>query len=181
MCRKKWISIARKHGLDIEDTQKSKNQVGLTLEEFQKREDEKRNEIYQMLAQCTAINLGVAEKIAEWKKIIPTIEKFDKLVEQNCKQARQTYDSEEFAGYVKQIVSAHAKDMKSVQDKDDIEIKRLDRELNGHNYWKGYDLHHQFGANQINEMLSHATPEQLEKISAVMKANGYVDLGKLDE
>ena len=181
MCRKKWISIARKHGLDIEDTPKTKNQVGLTLEEFQKREDEKRNEIYQMLAQCTAINLGVAEKIAEWEKIIPTIEKFDKLVEQNCKQARQTYDSEEFAGYVKQIVSAHAKDMKSVQDKDDIEIKRLDRELNGHNFWKGYDLHHQFGANEINDMLSQATSEQLEKISVVMKANGYVDLGKLDE
>lgn len=130
-----------------------------------------------MLAQCTAINLGVAEKIAEWEEIIPTIEKFDKLVEQNCKQARRTYDSEEFAGYIKQIVSAHAKDVKAAQDKGDAEIKRLDRELNEHNYWKGYDLHHQFGANEINEILSQATPKQLDKISAVMKANGYCDLG----
>lgn len=177
MCREKWISIARKHGLEIEDRPKPKDQVGLTLEEFQKREDEKRNEIYNLLTQYTSISIGMAEKITEWEEIIPTIEKFDKLVEQNCKQAKRTYDSEEFAGYVKQIVSAHAKDMKSVQDKGDAEIKRLDRELNGHNYWKGYDLHHQFGAKEINEMLSQATPEQLEKISAVMKANGYADLG----
>ena len=66
--------------------------------------------------------------------------------------------------------------MKSVQDEKDGKIKNLDRELNGYNYWKGYNLHHQFGAKEINEMLSQATPEQLEKISAVMKMNGYPDL-----
>ena len=69
------------------------------------------------------------------------------------------------------------RDIKAVQDKDGDEIKRLDHELNGHNFWKGYDLHHQFGANEINEMLSQATSEQLDKISAVMKMNSYPDLG----
>lgn len=41
ICREKWISIARSHGLEIEDTPKPKSEVGLTLEEFQKQKDEK--------------------------------------------------------------------------------------------------------------------------------------------
>lgn len=176
-CREMWIKIARSHGLEIEDKPKPKNEVGKSLKDYQKEKDEWRNNVYKSLVELTAKNLGVLEKIADWEEIIPTIEKFDKLVEQNCKHARRTYDSEEFAGYIKQIVSAHAKDVKAAQDKGDAEIKRMDRELNGHNYWKGYDLHHQFGAKEINEMLSQASPEQLEKISAVMKANGFADLG----
>ena len=176
-CRKMWIKIVRSHGLEIEDIPKPKNRVGKSLQQYQKEMDEWRNNIYRFLTELTANNLGVLEKVADWEEIIPTIEKFDKLVEENCRQARRTYDPEEFAGYVKQIVSAHARDIKAVQDKDGDEIKRLDHELNGHNFWKGYDLHHQFGANEINEMLSQATSEQLDKISAVMKMNGYPDLG----
>lgn len=39
MCREKWIFIARSHGLEIEDTPKPQDEVGKTLEEFQKEKD----------------------------------------------------------------------------------------------------------------------------------------------
>lgn len=35
MCREKWISIARSHGLEIEDTPEPKSEVGKSLEDFQ--------------------------------------------------------------------------------------------------------------------------------------------------
>lgn len=176
ICREQWIKIARSHGLEIEDVPKPKNEVGKSLKQYQKENEKWRNESYKFMAMLAAKSIGVLEKVAEWEELIPTIEKFDKLVAENCKKAQRAYDPEEFAKIVQNVVAAHTQDLKSVQDEKDGKIKNLDRELNGYNYWKGYNLHHQFGAKEINEMLSQATPEQLEKISAVMKMNGYPDL-----
>lgn len=76
-----WIKIVRSHGLEIEDIPKPKNRVGKSLQQYQKEMDEWRNNIYRFLTELTANNLGVIEKVADWEEIIPTIEKFDKLIE----------------------------------------------------------------------------------------------------
>ncbi len=178
ICREQWIKIARSHGLEIEDAPKPKKQVGKSLKQYQAEMDKWRNEAYQFMAQLTAANLGVMEKVAEWEELIPLMEKFDKTVEEDCKRARRAYDPDVFAKIVQHVVAAHAQDMKNLQETKDGQIKSLDRELNGYNFYRNYNLHHQFGVEEINEILEQAKPDQLEKIAAVMKLNGYGDLGE---
>ena len=177
MCREKWISIARKHGLDIEDTPKPKDQVGLTLEEFQKREDEKRNEIYNLLTQYTSISIGMAEKVAEWESVIPEITGFGKWVLGKCKEARSSYSDEQRQKIADEITAVFAKAEKNHQDKYDSKVSEYEKVLNGYTSRNrnGTKTHH-FGANEILAMFQSATPEQLKKISEQMKENGCTDV-----
>lgn len=68
LCRSQWISIARSHGLDIEDTPKPKNKVGKDLVRFQKEKDDERNEIYRLLVEMTERSIGSLEKVSEWEE-----------------------------------------------------------------------------------------------------------------
>jgi len=177
MCREKWISIARKHGLEIEDTPKPKDQVGLTLEEFQRREDEKRNAIYNMLTQCVEMNLGVAEKIAEWEDVVPEINNFENWVLEKCTEARMSYSKEERQKIADEIVAAFAKSTKTHKDQYSNQLDQYEKTLNGYTkvYRNGSKTHF-FGANEIIGMFQQATPEQLKQISEQMKEKGCTDI-----
>lgn len=59
MCRERWIFIARSHGPEIEDTPKPRDEVGKTLEEFQKEKDLQRNRVYTLLSALTEKNIDV--------------------------------------------------------------------------------------------------------------------------
>ena len=116
MCREKWIQISRQHGLEIEDTPKPKEQTGLTLEEFQKLKDEKRNKIYQELVELANENMAALEKISEWEFLGPKVERFEKWLE-NEFFYYDTGNAEEKRLIKKQIVSAFANSTKAIQDK----------------------------------------------------------------
>ena len=66
LCREKWIFIARSHGLETEDTPKPQDEVGKTLEEFQKEKELQRNRVYTLLSTLTEKNIDVLEEISKW-------------------------------------------------------------------------------------------------------------------
>lgn len=76
MCREKWIFIARSHGLEIEDTPKPRDEVGKTLEEFQKEKDLQRNRVYTLLSALTENNIDVLEEVSKWEELMPSIQNF---------------------------------------------------------------------------------------------------------
>lgn len=65
MCREKWIFIARSHDLEIEDTPKPRDEVGKTLEEFQKEKALLRNRVFTLLSALTEKNIDVFEEISK--------------------------------------------------------------------------------------------------------------------
>ena len=128
MCREKWIQISRQHGLEIEDTPKPKEQTGLTLEEFQKRQDEQRNKIYQELVELANKNMEALEKISEWEFLAPKVERFEKWLEKEFFYY-DTGNAETQQAIKKQIVAAFANSTKAIQDKFTEQIAVYQRQL----------------------------------------------------
>ena len=128
MCREKWIQISRQHGLEIEDTPKPKDQVGLPLEDFQKQKDGKRNDIYQKLVELANENMAALKKISEWEFLGPKVERFEKWLE-NEFFYYDTGTAEEKNLIKKQIVSAFANSTKAIQDKFTEQIAEYQRQL----------------------------------------------------
>lgn len=178
MCRKKWISVVKSHGFEIDDTPKPKNQVGMSLEEYQLNQDEIRNQIYDELYNLTKKNITVAEHISAWEDVIPAVDNFEKWMEEQCEAIRYTYEPEKRQQIAKMIVSAFANSEKSVIDEYKKQEKEFSKMLNGYNKNTIQGTQHIWGVNEICHILKSATAEQLENIAQVMKNSGFNDVAE---
>lgn len=176
ICREKWISIARSHGLEIEDTPKSKSEVGRSLEAFQKEKDLQRNQIYTFLSALTEKNINVLEEISEWEELRPSIQNFREWTMERCKDAQLTYRDEQLDKIVSQFVAAFANSTKAIKDGYDSQIKEYDKALNGYTKQTANGKVRVFGTNEICEMFENATPELLGKIARVLAEKGCKDV-----
>lgn len=172
MCRERWISIARSHGLEIEDTPKPKSEVGKSLEEFQKEKDLQRNQIYTFLSALTEKNINVLEEISEWEELRPSIQNFREWTMERCKDAQGTYLDEQLEPIVDLFVSAFANSNKAIKDGYESQIKQLNHELNGFVRRTQNGTQRIFGAVEIREMFESASPELLHKIAGVISVHG---------
>ena len=132
MCREKWIFIARSHGLEIEDTPKPREEVGKTLEEFQKEKDLQRNRVYNLFSALTEKNIDVLEEISKWDELMPSIQNFKEWTKERCKDAKRTYRVEQLDPIVDMFVAAFANSNKAIKDGYDSQIKQYDHQLNGY-------------------------------------------------
>ena len=176
MCREKWIEVCRSHGLEIIDIPKPREQVGLTLEEFQRREDERRDEIYGSLVQFAESCINLSERVGEWESLCPLIDNFEKWVSERCEEYRREFDSGTREEILKQIVATFANSNKMVKDFYSKENRDLKRALYGYNKETKSGMSHVFGSDEIVEMFCSATPETLSKISDEMKKEGFQDV-----
>ena len=131
ICREKWISIARSHGLEIEDTPKPRDEVGKTLEEFQKEKDLQRNRVYTLLSALTEKNIDVLEEISKWEELMPSIQIFREWTKERCRDAQDTYRDSQLDPIVDLFVAAFANSNKAIKDGYDNQIKQYDHTLNG--------------------------------------------------
>ena len=176
MCREKWIFIARSHGLEIEDTPKPREEVGKTLEEFQKEKDLQRNRVYTLLSALTEKNIDVLEEISKWEELMPSIQNFKEWTKERCKDAQLTYRDEQLDKIVNQFVAAFANSTKAIKDGYDSQIMEYDKALNGYTKQTANGKVRVFGANEICEMFEKATPELLGKIARVLAEKGCKDV-----
>ena len=176
MCREKWIFIARSHGLEIEDTPKPRDEVGKTLEEFQKEKDMQRNLVYTLLSALTEKNIDVLEEISKWEELMPSIQNFKEWTKERCKDAQRTYRDEQLDPIVDMFVSAFANSNKAIKDGYDSQIKDYDHQLNGYTKETAYGKKHFFGSAEICQMFESATPELLRKIAGVIAEHGCKDV-----
>ncbi|MCR4789795.1 MAG: plasmid recombination protein [Treponemataceae bacterium] len=176
MCREKWISIARSHGLEIEDTPKPKNEVGKDLSDFKREQDQKRNQIYNLLCGLTESNLNIMEEISQWEELAPSIENFSKWTKERCLEARRTYRDDQIDEIVKQFTAAFANSNKAIKDGYDAQIREYDKALNGYTKQTMGGTRRIFGAQEIREMFESATPELLRKIAGVIAEHGCKDV-----
>lgn len=166
MCREKWIFIARSHGLEIEDTPKPRDEVGKTLEEFQKDKDKQRNLVYTLLSALTEKNIDVLEEISKWEELMPSIQNFREWTKERCRDAQNTYRDGQLDPIVDLFVAAFANSNKAIKDGYDSQIKQYDHMLNGYTKETANGKKHFFGAAEISQVFESATPELLRKIAA---------------
>ena len=176
MCREKWIFIARSHGLEIEDTPKPRDEVGKTLEKFQKEKDLQRNRVYTLLSALTEKNIDVLEEISKWEELMPSIQNFKEWTKERCRDAQNTYRDGQLDPIVDMFVSAFAKSDKAIKDGYDSQIKQYDHTLNGYTKQTANSKKHFFGAAEISQMFESATPELLRKIAGVIAEHGCIDV-----
>jgi hypothetical protein len=150
MCREKWIFIACSHGLEIEDTPKPLDEVGKTLEEFQKEKDLQRNRVYTLLFTLTEKNIDVLEEISKWEELMPSIQNFKEWTKERCRDAQNTYRDSQLDPIVDLFVAAFAKSNKAIKDGYDSQIKQYDHQLNGYIKEIAYGKKHLFGTAEIS-------------------------------
>ena len=176
MCRDKWISIARSHGLEIENTPKPKSEVGKDLAAFQYEQDLRRNEIYRLLCNLTQSNMEVMEKISEWEELAPSIENYSQWARERCQEAQHTYRDDQLDTIVNQFTAAYANSTKAVKDEYENQIKQYDEVLNGYTKQTPSGTKRVFGAAEVRQMFESASAEELQKIAGILKAQGLKDV-----
>ena len=176
MCREKWIFIARSPGLEIEYTPKPRDEVGKTLEEFQKEKDLQRNRVYTLLSALTEKNIDVLEEISKWEELMPSIQNFKECTKERCKDAQRTCRDEQLDPIVDLFAAAFANSNKAIKDGYDSQIKQDDNTLNGYTKETVYGKKHFFGPAEISQMFESATPELLHKIAGVIADYGFKDV-----
>ena len=176
--RKVWISICRSHGLEIEDTPKPRNQSGLSLKEYKKREEKFMNEVFNGLYAFAKKNLDLAEKIESWQEVLPEVESFGKWITENFQEFRYASTEAEKKRLTDKITSYHSDSVMKLEDKYRGIIQAQDRALNGYDRYVNYEKKHVFGFSEVTEFLKSATPEDLNQISQVLKDRGYRNLGE---
>lgn len=115
ICREKWIFIARSHGLEIEDTPKPRDEVGKTLEKFQKEKDLLCNRVFTLLSALTEKNIDVLEEISKWEELMPSIQNFKEWTKERCRAAQNTYRDEQLDPIVDLFVAAFANSNKAIK------------------------------------------------------------------
>ena len=115
ICREKWIFIARSHGLEIEDTPKPRDEVGKTLEKFQKEKDLLCNRVFTVLSALTEKNIDVLEEISKWEELMPSIQNFKEWTKERCRAAQNTYRDEQLDPIVDLFVAAFANSNKAIK------------------------------------------------------------------
>lgn len=175
MCREKWIFIARSHGLEIEDTPKPRNEVGKTLEEFQKEKDLQRNRVYTLLSALTEKNIDVLEEISKWDELMPSIQNFKEWTKERCLDAQNTYRDGQLDPIVDLFVAAFANSNKAIKYGYNSQIKDYDYQLNGYTKETMNGKKRFFGAAEIRQMFESTTPELLRKIAGVIADYGFKD------
>lgn len=163
-------------GLEIEDTPKPRDEVGKTLEEFQKEKDLQRNRVYTLLSALTKKNIDVLEEISKWEELMPSIQNFKEWTKERCKDAQRTYRDEQLEPIVDMFVAAFANSNKAIKDGYDSQIKQYDHELNGYTKETMNGKKRFFGAAEISQMFESATPELLRKIAGVIAEHGCKDI-----
>lgn len=131
MCRQKLIEIGRAHGLNIEDKPKSKEKVGLTLEEYQRRQDQEQQEVFKDLVQLAELNVAMAEKVSDWEEIAKTADNADAFLARMVDKAYHAFDEEERAKVVEQIKGFYAGEAKKMEEEHRKEIAEYERLLSG--------------------------------------------------
>lgn len=115
ICREKWIFIARSHGLEIEYTPKPRDEVGKTLEKFQKEKDLLCNRVFTLLSALTEKNIDVLEEISKWEELMPSIQNFKEWTKERCRAAQNTYRDEQLDPIVDLFVAAFANSNKAIK------------------------------------------------------------------
>ena len=130
MCRQKLEDIARDHGMNIEDRRKPKEEVGLTLEEYQRRQDQEHQEILKDLVQFAELNVAMAEKVCEWEDVAKTADNADAFLEKMVDKAYHSFDENKRKSVVEEIKAFYAGEAKKREEEHRREIERYERILN---------------------------------------------------
>ena len=131
MCRQKLIEIGRAHGLNIEDKPKPREEVGLTLEEYQRRQDQEHQEVFKDLVQFAELNVAMAEKVSDWEEVVKTADNADVFLERMVDKAYHSFDEDKRKSVVEEIKAFYAGEMKKKDEQHRKEIAEYERLLSG--------------------------------------------------
>lgn len=131
MCRQKLIDIGRAHGMNIEEAPKPKEEVGLTLEEYQRREDQKNQEVFNDLVRFAELNTAMAEKVSEWEEVAKTADNADSFLERMVDKAYHAFDEDARKAVEEEIKAFYANEAKKREEAHREEIAQYKRMLYG--------------------------------------------------
>lgn len=130
MCRQKLIEIGRAYGLNIEDKPKPREEVGLTLEEYKRRQDQEQQEVFKDLVQFAELNVAMAEKVSDWEEVAKTADKADAFLERMVDKAYHAFDEDKRKSVVEEIKAFYAGEAKKREDEHKKVIAGYRRLLN---------------------------------------------------